>query len=118
MGKNLRIPLARNANIVLGSTRHSQPERLSAGLMGFVMALFLVMLSFVWLNVAVNNCLRTIGAIEQSLQHSKALNEKLRAEATRLSSFGRIQRIAHEELGLDFLPQQDIIEVTDAGEHQ
>lgn len=72
------------------------------------------MMFYVWLKVQTNLLSAEIQHLKIKQNHLVVENEKLKAEVARLSSFGRIQEIAQQKLGLVFLPKEDIIEIEEA----
>lgn len=106
MRKTRKIPVVKNRVNINNRNRKS----------GFVQAVvicavFIGMLLFVWLKVQSNLLLAEIQVLETDLNRGEIEKEQLQAEVVRLSSFGRIQKIAQEELGLDFLSHEQIIEI-------
>lgn len=106
MGKTRKIPVVKNrVNI-------DKRKPKSGFVQAVVICVVLVgMLLFVWLKVQTNLLLAQIQVLETELNRGAMEQEKLQAEVVRLSSFGRIQKIAQDELGLDFLSHEQIIEI-------
>ncbi len=93
-------------------TQATQKSSSVLGWLIWVVAVFALMLIFVWLKVETNLTLAHIRILEVQLNENIHENEKLRAEVVRLTSFGRIRRIAQSELGLTFVPSEQIVEIS------
>lgn len=106
MGRNKRIPVVKNRIDAKRKKKSSKAAQL------WIIVLVLVfMLLHVWLKVQTNLQRTQIQELEKRLAREKVETEKLQAEVEQLSNFGRIYRIAQEELGLVFIPNEDIIEI-------
>lgn len=107
MAEYTQIPLIKNHGLSL------KPEILVLPVRKFHWLLLILagLLLYVWLKVETDLQLTRISA--QEAEHGEVLseNERLRAEIVRLSSFERIQRIAQSRLGLEFVSDEQIIEV-------
>jgi len=106
VGRNKRIPVVKNRIDAKRKKKSSKAAQL------WIIVLVLVfMLLHVWLKVQTNLQRTQIQELEKRLAREKVETEKLQAEVEQLSNFGRIYRIAQEELGLVFIPNEDIIEI-------
>lgn len=108
MAKTRKVPVLKNHGIVVKKSQ----KRASLRKFGLIVLVFTLMLVYVWLKVQTNLILAEIQVLDAELNQSLAENGKLQAEVVRLSSFGRIQKIAKKKLGLDFIPRENIIEIS------
>lgn len=107
MGNSQRIPLIKSRIVT------TKPKKSSNRFPVTVIVLsFALMISYVWLKVQTNLLLSTIQDFEIELKQNQTENEKLQAEIIKYSRFGRINKIAQEELGLVFLPNENFIEIS------
>lgn len=95
------------------SVRRKSNRLSSLALVGGVFLVFLLMILYVWLKVESDLLSAELRNLKIQESHLLVENENLKAEVARLSSFGRIQKIAQEILGLVFLPNEDIIEISE-----
>ena len=109
MAQYTRIPLLKNRGIEL---KHPKRESNGALKLLFIVCTFALMITFVWLKIETNSILGKIQKAETILTESKIENEKLKAEVLRYSDFERIQEIAKNRLGLDFVANEKIITVS------
>lgn len=106
MTKYAQIPLVKNRGLVL------KPETaLPAKKIRWLLLVLACLLLYVWLKVETDLQVTMISAKETELGEILSENERLRAQVVRLSSFERIQRIAQSRLGLEFVSDEQIIEV-------
>lgn len=106
MAKAKRIPVIKNRVVLKDKRKRSVWPQVGALILTFAM-----MLLFVWLKIQINLRLAEIQRLETVLEQCQAENEKLKAEKIRLSSFGRIHKIA-QELGLEFVASEDIVSIS------
>lgn len=78
----------------------------------WILAAFALMVGYVWMKVQINQQLAEIRRLEDLKRRYEIENNKLEAEKIRLSNFGRIQKIAEEELGLVFVPDEEIVKIS------
>lgn len=107
MGRNKRIPVVKNR---IDAKRRKQKSS-KAAQVWLVVLVLAFMLLHVWLKVQTNLRKAQIRDLETRLAREKVETDKLQAEVEQLSNFGRIYRIAQEELGLVFIPNEDIVEI-------
>lgn len=108
MSKYKRIPVIRSQGVVLKEEKESSVGKK----VGWLILLFTIMLAHVWLSVETNSTMANIRTLESQRDENIHENDKLRAEVVRLSSFGRIQQIAQKKLGLIFIPNDQIVEIS------
>ena len=108
MANYVRIPVLKNRGVTVTRGKKSKKGFLQFAV---ILSLFILMLTFVWLKVETNLTLSEIQNLEEKLHENTIQNEKLRAEVVRLSNFSRIQKIAQMKLGLDFIRDENIIEI-------
>lgn len=106
MGRNKRIPLVKNRI----DAKHARKSSKSMQTWTIILILAFMLLH-VWLRVQTNIKKAEIRQLENELKHAQNETEKLQAEVERLSNFSRINKIAREELGLVFIPNEDVIEI-------
>lgn len=108
MGKTRRIPVVKN-RVVLKKKRKKHPVW---RLVGALVLIFALMLIFVWLKIQTNLKIAEIRNLKLALKSNLDENKKLEIEKIRLSTRSRIQNIAVEELGLEVIPDEKIIEIS------
>jgi cell division protein FtsL len=93
--------------------RHKRKSKNRSGAIFLVIVLlgFFLMIFYVSLKVETNSLSAEIQQLRVAQNRLLVENEELRAEVATLSSFGRIQKIAQEKLGLVFLPNEDVVEI-------
>lgn len=106
MSNYKKIPVIKN-RVVIQEQRKRSFVRITA--VGVILA---IMLIYVWLKIQTNSYLGKIQLLNKELSRKTVENEKLQGAVGRLSNFGRINKIAQEELGLTFLDNEDIIEIS------
>ena len=106
MAKTKKIPVIKNRVVLRKKKKRSAWPQV-----GILILTFAIMLLFVWLKIQTNLKLAEIQRLETVLKQNLAENKKLKAEKIRLSSFGRIHKIA-KELGLEFLESEDIVQIS------
>lgn len=106
MARSKKIPVIKNRVVLKEKRKRSVWPQI-----GVVVLAFVMMLLFVWLKIQTNLRLAQIQKLETFLAQSLKENEKLRTEKLKLSSFGRIHKIA-QELGLEFLGSADIVQIS------
>jgi len=92
--------------------KNKSKRSFGVGFFGIVVMGLLFMLFYVWLRLQTELVSAEIRDLKIQESHLIMKNEKLKAEVVRLSSFGRIQKIAKEKLHLVFLDPEVIIEIT------
>lgn len=106
MAKTKKIPVIKNRVVLKKKKKRSVWPQVRVLILTFAM-----MLLFVWLKIQTNLKLAEIQRLETVLAQNLAENKKLKTEKIRLSSFGRIHKIA-QELGLEFLASEDIVQIS------
>ncbi len=106
MAKTRKIPVIKNRVVLRKKKKRSVWPQVRVLILTFAM-----MLLFVWLNIQTNLKLAEIQRLEAVLTQNLAENKKLKTETIRLSSFGRIHKIA-QTLGLEFLAREDIVQIS------
>lgn len=106
MAKTRKIPVIKNRVVLRKKKKRSVWPQVRVLILTFAM-----MLLFVWLNIQTNLKLAEIQRLEAVLTQNLAENKKLKTEKIRLSSFGRIHKIA-QKLGLEFLAREDIVQIS------
>ena len=107
MAKTKKIPVIKNRGIVLKKKK----KRSVWPQVRILILTFAIMLLFAWLKIQTNLKLAEIQKLETVLAQNLAENEKIKTEKNRLSSFGRIHKIA-KELGLEFLASENIVQIS------
>jgi cell division protein FtsL len=108
----VRQKIRRSGNLTIKNKKAGAP-RPSGGFMLLLpfSVIVLLVLSFVWGRVHVQQLAASIGRIEQERQQLIDRNEKLLIQLERLSSYGRISQIAASRSGLrQVRPQYLIVE--------
>ncbi len=105
MAKTRKIPVIKNRVVLRKKKKRSVWPQVRVLILTFAM-----MLLFVWLKIQTNLKLAEIQRLEAVLAQNLAENKKLKTKQIRLSSFGRIYKIA-QGLGLEFLAREDIVQI-------
>jgi cell division protein FtsL len=94
--------------------RASGPKRSRAKnrLFWWILGAFLLMVGYIWMKVQINLQLAEVQHLEELKRRYEIENNKLEAERVRLANIGRIQKIAEEELGLVFVKDENVIEIS------
>lgn len=106
MKKRKKIVIPRDAN------QKKKKDPFNAKMVRWVLFIFVVLFLYIWLKVDTDI---TLGKLQNlNYQESQLYNEnqKLKAEVIRLSSYGRIKKIAKEKLGLDHLSQENKVYIS------
>ena len=106
MAKTKKIPVIKNRVVLKKKKKRSVWPQVRVLILTFVM-----MMLFVWLKIQTNLKLAEIQRLETILAQNLTEKKKLKTEKIRLSSFGRIHKIA-QDLGLEFLASEDIIQIS------
>ena len=77
-----------------------------------ILAAFALMVGYVWMKVQINLQLAEIRRLEDLKRRYEIENNKLQAEKIRLSNFGSIKEYAEKELGLVFIPDEEIVKIS------
>ena len=107
MSNYRKIPVIRNSKLVISEGR--APRRFKK--LYWVFLVFAAMLFHISLRVETDIRLREIRLLETQLGELNTETEMLRAVVVRLSAFERIQRIAQHRLGLEFVSDEQIIQI-------
>lgn len=112
MARQIKIPVIKNQGLILGTTKRRK-RRPFAGLkvLSGVAVISALMLSFVWLKLETHKMLTQNRNLGLTLGQIRSENQKLLAEIETLKSIGNIQHIAESQLGLIFLPHENLIKI-------
>ena len=106
MAKTKKIPVIKNRVVLKQKNKRSVWPQVR-----ILILTFAIMLLFVWIKIETNLKLAEIQRLETVLAQNLAENKKLKTEKIRLSSFGRIHKLA-QNLGLEFLASEDIVQIS------
>ena len=101
--KYKKIPLVKNI-VDPKAIRRNKDFHLMIG----IVVIMILMIFYIWMQIKVDDTLRENLKSETDLGQLRMENQELQAEVIRLSEFGRITRIAREELGMVMLQNENI----------
>ncbi|NIR49471.1 cell division protein FtsL [candidate division KSB1 bacterium] len=104
--RSKKIPVVKSRVEIKESRSHSRLV-----IFTLIVVSLLLMLFYIWLKFEMNLLLGDIQRLERENKRILDENDQLQAEVVRLSSYGRIRKIATGQLELVFIPHDDIIEV-------
>ena len=78
----------------------------------WILAGFVLLVGYVWMKVQINLQLAEVQRLEALKRRYVMEQHKLEAEKIGLDNIGRIQKLAKEELGMVFLPDEKIIKIS------
>lgn len=78
--------------------------------------IFGLQVAYVWQHITVESLAGDIDRINKENQTLKNTNEQLKSDISKLSSYGRIQKVAIQELGLIFPSDKPLLLVVDYDE--
>ena len=101
--KHKKIPLVKNI-VDPKASRRKKDFHMMIGIVGVM----IMMIFYIWMQIKSDDTLRENLKLEADLRKLRMENQERQAEVIRLSEFGRITRIARDELGMVMLQNENI----------